>query len=155
LKSWQKDFILAQYFRRVSMGNSQILLLVLTMIIVGVAVSVALMLMRENAVTANRDAIAIDLVQIATRAQQYFNRSTSTGGGSRSYIGLTADSLGLSKLISTGFMTNGNGHYSIRTAGTASQVVIEGMGNVELSDGSFPIIVCVVRPDKATITIEN
>ncbi len=137
------------------MGNQQILLIILGMIIVGVAVTVAIILVNENAVTANRDAIAADLLNLSVKAQQYYNTPSSMAGGGHTYIGLTADAAGMLRLVSPAFSNNGNGVYTIRTAGTTSQVVIEGLGNVELSDGSFPTISCVIRPGNATVTIEN
>lgn len=137
------------------MGNQQILLIILGMIIVGVAVAVAIILVNENAVTANRDAIAADLLNLSVKAQQYYNTPSSMAGGGHTYIGLTADAAGMLRLVSPEFSNNGNGVYTIRTAGTASQVVIEGLGNMELSDGTFPTISCVIRPGNATVTIEN
>lgn len=137
------------------MGNQQILLIILGMIIVGVAVTVAIILVNENAVTANRDAIAADLLNLSVKAQQYYNTPMSMAGGGHSYIGLTADAAGMARLVSTAFSNNGNGVYTIRTAGTASQVILQGVGNVELSDGTFPTLSCVVRPGNATVSIEN
>ena len=137
------------------MGNQQILLIILGMIIVGVAITVAIILVNENAVTANRDAIAADLLNLSVKAQQYYNTPSSMAGGGHSYLGLTADAAGMLRLVSTAFSTNGNGVYTIRTAGHASQVVLQGEGNVELSDGSYPMLSCVVRPGGAVITIEN
>ncbi len=55
------------------MGNQQILLIILGMVIIGVTIAVAIVLVNENAITANRDAMAADLVNIAVRAQQYYN----------------------------------------------------------------------------------
>ncbi|MBP6673524.1 MAG: hypothetical protein KA247_10265, partial [Bacteroidetes bacterium] len=116
------------------MGNQQILLIILGMIIVGVAITVAIILVNENAVTANRDAIAADLLNLSVKAQQYYNTPSSMAGGGHSYLGLTADAAGMLRLVSTAFSTNGNGVYTIRTAGNASQVVFQGEGNAELSD---------------------
>lgn len=137
------------------MGNNQILLIILGMIIVGVAIAVAIILVNENAVSANRDAMSVDLVNIATRAQQYFSTPSAFGGGGRSYVGLTADASGMSKLVSSAYSTNGNGVYTIRTAGTATLLVIQGVGNTTLSDGSFPTLSCTITPGQAQVTIEN
>ncbi|MFZ4619289.1 MAG: hypothetical protein ACOYNS_01920 [Bacteroidota bacterium] len=137
------------------MGNQQILLIILGMIIVGVAVTVAIILVNENAVTANRDALAADLLNLSVKVQQYYNTPASMAGGGHSYIGLTADPAGMARLVSTAFSNNGNGVYTIRTAGTSTQIVLEAVGNVELSDGTFPTLSCIIRPGNATVTIEN
>jgi hypothetical protein len=136
-------------------GNQQILLIVLGMIIVGIVIAIGIILVRENAISANRDAMANDLVNMATKAQQYYNTPAAMNGGGRSYIGLSADSVGMLRLVSTGYSNNGNAAYSIRTAGTTSQIILQGVGNVELSDGSFPTLSCVIRPGNATVIIEN
>jgi hypothetical protein len=137
------------------MGNQQILLIVLGMIIVGVAITVAIILVNENAVSSNKDAIAADLLNISAKVQQYYNTPASMAGGAHTYIGLTANAAGMSRLVSSDFSNNGNGIYSIRTAGTTSQVVLQGVGNVEMSDGTYPTLSCVVRPGNATVLIEN
>ncbi|KAB2922669.1 MAG: hypothetical protein F9K22_11070 [Bacteroidetes bacterium] len=137
------------------MGNQQILLIVLGMVIIGVTISVAIVLVNENAVTANRDAMSTDIVNIATRAQQYYNTPTAFGGGGRSYVGLSANAAGMSKLVSAAQSNSGNGTYTILVAGSASQVILQGVGNVELSDGTFPTLYCVIRPGQAQVQVIN
>lgn len=137
------------------MGNQQILLIILGMIIVGVAISVGIILVRENAITSNRDAVAADLLNISVRAQQYYNTTRLMGGGGHSYVGLTADAAGMQLLGSRNLSANGNGTYSIRTAGTATQLVLQGIGKEQLTDGTFPILKCTISLGKATVEIEN
>ncbi len=137
------------------MGNQQILLIVLGMIIVGIAISIGIILVRENAVSSNRDAMTTDLMNIAARVEKYYNTTRFMGGGGRSYVGLTADAAGLRKIGTAELFVTGNGRYSIRTAGTETKVVLEGIGNVELPDGTFPIVSCEVSLGSAVITIEN
>lgn len=137
------------------MGNQQILLIILGMIIVGVTIAVAIVLVNENAITANRDAMAADLVNIATRAQQYYNTPANFGGGGRTYVGLTADAAGMIKLVSTDMSSNGNGTYSIIRPGTVSSVALRGVGTNELSDGSYPTLTCTITPGQASIAIDN
>ena len=137
------------------MGNQQILLIVLGMIIVGITVSMAIILLNENAVSSNRDAIATDLINIAVRAQQYYNTPVRMGGGGGSFIGLTADADGMRKLVSPATSNNGNGTYTIRAAGNASRVIIEAIGRMELNDGSLPTMICTVTQGSAMVEIEN
>ncbi len=137
------------------MGQNQLLLIVLGMIIVGVTIAVAILLVQENAVTANRDAMAADLLTIAAKSKQYFNTPATLAGGGHSFVGLTADASGMSKLASTNFSANGNGTYTIKTAGTATGVVFQGVGNVATAAGSFPTLTCSVTQTGNTIAIEN
>lgn len=137
------------------MGNQQILLIVLGMIIVGITVSMAIILLNDNAVSSNRDAIATDLINIAVRAQQYYNTPVRMGGGGGTFIGLTADSVGMLKLVSTLTSNNGNGTYTIRTAGNTTRVIIQAVGRMELMDGSLPTMICTVTQGSAMVEIEN
>jgi hypothetical protein len=51
---------------------------------------------------------------------------------------LTADATGLGLLASTAFTDNANGTYTIKTAGTATTIVLHGVGKTALTDGTFP-----------------
>jgi hypothetical protein len=115
------------------MGQQQLLLIILGVIVVGIAVAVGITMFTDSAVNANRDAVTNDLVNLAARAQQYFRRPTALGGGGNSFVGLTADAAGLTKL--TNRQSNANGTYSITTAGTATGVTVQGVGT-EFADGT-------------------
>jgi Tfp pilus assembly protein PilE len=115
------------------MGQQQLLLIILGVIVVGIAVAVGITMFTDNAVNANRDAVTNDLVNLAARAQQFYRRPTALGGGGNSFVGLTADAAGLRKLTNRG--ANANGTYTIKTAGTATGVVLGGVGT-EYADGT-------------------
>ena len=115
------------------MGQQQLLLIILGVIVVGIAVAVGITMFTDNAISANRDAVTKARVDLAARAQQFYRRPTALGGGGNSFVGLTADAAGLRKL--TNRETNANGEYSITTAGTAAAVVLEGVGT-EMVDGT-------------------
>mgnify|MGYP001187601738 CR=1 FL=1 len=102
------------------MGQQQLLLIILGVIIVGIAVAVGITMFQDNAVSANRDAVTNDLVQLAAKSQQYFRKPVSLGGGGNSYVNLTANAAGMALLVSTAFSDNDNGTYTISTAGTAT-----------------------------------
>ena len=63
------------------MGQQQLLLIILGVIVVGIAVAVGITMFSDNAISANRDAVTNDLVNLASRAQQYYRRPASMGGG--------------------------------------------------------------------------
>ena len=69
------------------MGQQQILLIVLGIIIVGVAVGIANQLFDTSAEDSNKDSIASELLHLGMIAQQYFNKPSEMGGGNNSYIG--------------------------------------------------------------------
>ena len=69
------------------MGQQQILLIVLGIIIIGVAVGIANQLFDTSAEDSNKDSIASELLHLGMIAQQYFNKPSEMGGGNNSYIG--------------------------------------------------------------------
>jgi len=119
------------------MGQQQLLLIILGVIIVGIAVAVGITMFQDNAVDQNRSAVIADLTTLSAKAQQYYAKPTTLGGGGNSFVGLTADGTGLALLASTAFTNNANGTYSVSTAGTATYVILTGVGKTALSDNSF------------------
>ncbi|MGA7162322.1 MAG: hypothetical protein WBZ48_15100 [Bacteroidota bacterium] len=120
------------------MGQQQLLLIILGVIIVGIAVAVGITMFQDNAVDQNRSAVIADLTTLSAKAQQFYAKPTTLGGGGNSFVGLTADATGLGILASTAFTDNANGTYTVKTAGTATSVVLHGVGKTALSDGTFP-----------------
>jgi hypothetical protein len=58
-------------------------------------------------------------------------------------------------LASTSFTTNANGAYTIKTAGTATTVILHGVGTTALSDGTFPTYDMAVTSQTQTPTKIN
>ena len=67
------------------MGQQQLLLIILGVIIVGIAIAVGLSLFAANSVQANRDAIVNDINNLAANAYQFRIRPVSMGGGGGVY----------------------------------------------------------------------
>jgi Tfp pilus assembly protein PilE len=126
------------------MGQQQLLLIILGVIIVGIAVAVGITMFQDNAVSANRDAVTNDLVQLAAKSQQFFRKPVALGGGGNSFALLTADAAGMALLVSTAFSDNDNGTYTISTAGTAGAVIFQGVGKTDMGGGVFPTYTCIV-----------
>jgi len=96
------------------MGQQQLLLIILGVIIVGIAIAVGLSLFSAQSVQSNRDAIINDLNNLAAQAYQFRIRPTSMGGGQGNYTCFS---------IPTKMRTNENGTYaSTPTANTISFV---------------------------------
>ena len=133
------------------MGQQQLLLIILGVIVVGIAVAVGITMFKDNAVSANRDAVTNDLVNLAARAQQYYRRPTALGGGQGSFSGITADISGLRKLTSMTNGTNANGSYTIISSGVSS-MVLQGLGTETGNDGTSPVkVVMDVWADSAKV----
>ena len=96
------------------MGQQQLLLIILGVIIVGIAIAVGLSLFSAQSIQANKDAIINDLNNIAAHAYQFKIRPSSMGGGQGSYSGYN---------IPSKMATNENATYSV-SATTATSVTI-------------------------------
>jgi Tfp pilus assembly protein PilE len=129
------------------MGQQQLLLIILGVIVVGIAVAVGIAMFTDSAISANRDAVTNDLVNLALRAQQFYRRSKAMGGGGNSFVGLTADAAGLRKLTNNAI--SANGAYSIQTAGTSTGLVIRGIGTERADASNFVTMEINVFNDKA------
>jgi hypothetical protein len=88
------------------MGQSQLLMIVLAVIIVGIAVTVGITQFGENAVTSNRDAIASDCQSILSKSQGWYRKPVSLGGGGFDFTGLDLVKINMA----TG---NDNGDYQL------------------------------------------
>ena len=118
------------------MGQQQLLLIILGVIVVGIAVAVGITMFKDNAVSSNRDAVTNDLVNLAARAQQFYRRPVALGGGQGTFNGLTD----IKMLTSMPGGTNANGKYTLlSTPGGQGPVVISGDGVETGNDGSSPV----------------
>ena len=133
------------------MGQQQLLLIILGVIVIAIAVAVGITMFSDNAVHANRGAVINDLVNLAARAQQFYRRPTALDGGGNSFVGLTADAGGISKL--TNQATNANGTYSIQSAGTTTGVVIRGVGTEHSDETNYVTMEIHVFSDKTDSSV--
>ncbi|MCX7798188.1 MAG: hypothetical protein N2249_06165 [Melioribacter sp.] len=127
------------------MGQQQLLLIVLGVIIVGIAVVVGINVFTASSTQANRDAVIADLTNLASLAQQYYRKPTALGGGGNTFNGWT---------IPAQLDTTGNGTYTATV--TAQSVTLVGIGNEKGNDGTTPVkVTMVVGPTKITSTTIN
>ncbi len=91
------------------MGQQQLLLIILGVIIVGIAIAVGLSLFSAQSIQSNKDAIINDLNNIAAHAYQYRIRPASMAGGAGSYVGYS---------IPTKMATNANATYTCTPTAT-------------------------------------
>ena len=69
------------------MGQQQLLLLVVGIIIVGISIVVGMSLYRSHAIDTNRNNILNECVNLASEAQRYYRRPGALGGGGNSFNG--------------------------------------------------------------------
>ncbi len=130
------------------MGQQQLLLIILGVIVVGIAVAVGITMFQDNASSSNRDAVANDLTNLASRAQQYYRRPSSVGGGGNTFSGLTMAELTVKP-------TNANGVYALSTGGSATSVVITGTGVEKGNDAASAISMSVTVFADSTFVSES
>ena len=73
------------------MGQQQLLLIILGVIIVGIAIAVGLQLFQSGSIGANQDAIINDIMNISSHADQWRIRPVSMGGGGGVFVGEASD----------------------------------------------------------------
>ncbi|CUT02390.1 hypothetical protein [Candidatus Chrysopegis kryptomonas] len=123
------------------MGQQQLLLIVLGVIIVGIAIAVGISMFKSSAVDANRSAIASDLANLASKAQRYYRTPVELGGGGNSFANFALSPLDTA---------NANGSYRAVVAND-TLVVIYALGKEKVG-GKFVAAVDSVTPDKSKIT---
>lgn len=106
------------------MGQQQLLLIVLGVIIVGIAVVVGINVFTAQNTNSNRDAVTSDLTTIAAQAQQFYKKPTALGGGGNTFTGFS---------IPANMLKNANGTYTATV--TATEVTIVGKGTTTLTAG--------------------
>ena len=128
------------------MGNQQMLLLIIGVLMVGLMISVGTIMFTDSSASSNRDAIANDLAAYASKAQAYQKKPKCLGGGGNSFVGFALMPSAISNL---------NGTYSVSGA-TATEVTIEGLGVGTGFDKVNPVKVAVeVRADSILVSELN
>lgn len=116
------------------MGQQQLLLIVLGVIVVGIAIAVGVTMFQSNAIESNRQAVISDLVNYASKAQRFYRTPAQLGGGSQSF-----DDFYISP-IDTG---NANGSYSAGTTAPSGTAFVAGSTTaISSSSGTIYLTGC-------------
>lgn len=99
------------------MGQQQLLLIVLGVIIVGIAIVVGINLFNANAEESYKDTMSSEGTNLGALAQQYFKKPVALGGGGNSFAGFA---------IPAQLVTTTSGGWAISTAGTATGINFTG-----------------------------
>lgn len=81
------------------MGYQQKLLYISGLVAVGIAILIGIQKFESSSAEANLHALTLDLLTIATKAQQYYYKPEFLEGGGFSFAEITADSKGLEKIL--------------------------------------------------------
>jgi type II secretory pathway pseudopilin PulG len=124
------------------MGQNQLVLIILGVVIVGIAIVVGINFFTSNSGHADRDAVIADLRSLAITAQQYYKENNQVN---HSFDGWE---------IPEGSDSTGNGVYS---ADVSSQLIIFiGIGNEKGNDGTnFVKVTMIINPEKIVSTKIN
>jgi len=129
------------------MGQQQLLLIILGVIVVGIAVAVGINFYGANSVSSNRDAVIADLTTLASNAHDYYRKPASLGGGNGSFAGWTVPS----SLSQTGNMS-----LAVVATVAAQRISLLGTGKDIGTDGVTTVTVTmIISPNSATSTTIN
>ena len=108
------------------MGQQQLLLIILGVIIVGVAIAVGISMFSGQSEKSAKDAVMTDLNNLSADAYQYKIRPTTMGGGNGAYTGGGGYNAGVGT-ITTGAWgsSNPNATYEV-TAEAAQSITLKG-----------------------------
>ncbi len=121
------------------MGQQQLLLIVLGILIVGIAIAVGLTLVQSNSADQNRESLTNYLVHIGALAQHYYHTPISMGGGGRSFVGFK---------IADEDAENESGKYVISVGPSATGVTITATGNeIGIDETNFTTVSMAVAAD--------
>ncbi len=131
------------------MGQQQLLLIVLGIIIVGIAIAVGVNMFQQSAVDTNRQAVISDLANLAAKAQRYYRTPRELGGGAQSFDGFslgrldTGNANGSFRISTTEYSTSQAcptlSALPVLTTVTTDTMYIGGWGNELGDDGTYPV----------------
>ena len=117
------------------MGQQQLLLIVLGVIIVGIAVVVGINVFTASSVQANSDALIADCTNLASMAQQYYRKPAALGGGGNTFTGWT---------VPANLSQTGNMSAAVTATVDAQQVTLVATGTEDKAAGGAKITVTMV-----------
>jgi hypothetical protein len=148
------------------MGQQQLLLLVLGIVIVGLAVVVGIQAFGENQRKSNQDALVNDGVRIASDAQAWALKPTAFGGGNGSLAGADFGDLGYvvgdnnstPHTAGAAEYENINGEFSIGASGTGLLITGEsfdpsGLATSTTAENTVYVRVCGTDQDDITTQV--
>lgn len=127
------------------LGQQQLLMIVLALIIVGIAIAISVQLFRANAIDAKRDILIEETSSLAVMAIQFYKKPAEMGGGSKSFMGWT---------IPPQMIQTINGNFMTSTI-TPNQVIITGTGSEVVTGNDSIKVETIVTANEIFSTIIN
>jgi Tfp pilus assembly protein PilE len=120
------------------MGQQQLLLIVLGVIIVGIAVVVGINVFTASSLEANKSALVADLQTIASMSQQYYRKPTAMGGGGNTFTGWT---------VPNALQRTANMSANVVANVAAQSVNLVATGTEDGSDGAKGTVTLYINPN--------
>jgi hypothetical protein len=126
------------------MGQQQLLLIVLGVIIVGIAVVVGINLFNANAEESAKDTVVSEATNLGAMAQQYFKKPVALGGGGNTFVGFgTAPAAGTpGQLLPASLTTTTSATYAVSGLSATNCTIT---GTPILTDYKWTVV-CTVTP---------
>jgi len=117
------------------MGQQQLLLLVLGMVIVGIAVVAGIQAFSEGKAKADRDAAVSDAMRLISDIQAWKLKPSAFGGGANAngFTGVSFSAIGITDVTQDGKYKTVNGCYEL-TGGASATLTIYAVTNGSCSD---------------------
>ena len=130
------------------MGQQQLLLIVLGVIIVGIAVVVGINVFTASSLEANKSAVVADLQTIGSMAQQFYRKPTAMGRGGNTFDG------GAGWSVPTALTRTANMSADVSATVATGLVTLVGTGTETGANGTSPITVTmIITPDSIRSTV--
>ena len=126
------------------MGQQQLLLIVLGVVIVGIAIVIAIQLYRTHSIEHKRDLLANESVTLASNALSYYKKPAAYGGGANSFSGW---------VIPTHMLNTANGSYIANVQD--DKVVITATGTEVVTGNDFIQVQTTIAHDSISTVIVN
>lgn len=118
------------------MGQQQLLLIMLSVLVVGIAIAMGVVLFNSSAVEQKRNEVINECSLLASEAQLYYKRPVALGGGGKSFTGWSVPSK---------YVTTEAGSFKV-SAISAQEVTITGTGNEVVTDGDSVQVQMTISP---------
>lgn len=126
------------------MGQQQLLLVLLGIVVVGVAIAVAINLFRGNAIDRKREILVNESYNLGSIAISFYKKPKMMGGGGKAFTGWTIPS----QLVATV-----NGSYSAQVS--ADNIVIIGTGTEVVTNNDSIKVQTIVTANEINSTVIN
>lgn len=103
------------------MGQQQILLIVLSVILVGISIAVGITMFKAYALSSNKDSMVLDIINIGSLTYQHRIKPSMLGGGNGTFEKFNPE---------PGLLKNGNGTYVIEISEDYKEIKITGTSSM-------------------------